>query len=111
MAKLPFSVSQENIIRIAAMCCLIVATEPECCSIGNSFLIDARRILADCVSSIRKAQRLSRGEIEGLAIGYIAALTYDFLGCSSRFSIRSCVGSSLCWRNGWSCALANSRLS
>ena len=32
IARMPFSVSQENIIRIAAICCLIVAVEPECCS-------------------------------------------------------------------------------
>jgi DNA-binding transcriptional LysR family regulator len=30
---------------------------------GKSFLIDARRILEDCEASIRKAQRISRGEI------------------------------------------------
>jgi hypothetical protein len=34
MARMPFSVSQKNIIRIAAMCCLIVAAEPECSSRG-----------------------------------------------------------------------------
>jgi DNA-binding transcriptional LysR family regulator len=47
---------------------------------GKSFLIDARRILEDCESSIRKAQRISRGEIGELAIGYMSALTHDFLG-------------------------------
>jgi DNA-binding transcriptional LysR family regulator len=47
---------------------------------GKSFLIDARRILEDCEASIRKAQRISRGEIGELAIGYISALTHDFLG-------------------------------
>jgi DNA-binding transcriptional LysR family regulator len=47
---------------------------------GKSFLIDARRILEDCDASIRKAQRISRGEIGELAIGYISALTHDFLG-------------------------------
>ena len=47
---------------------------------GKSFLIDARRILEDCYSSIRKAQRISRGEIGELAIGYISALTHDFFG-------------------------------
>jgi hypothetical protein len=30
---------------------------------GKSFLIDARRILEDCKASVRKAQRISRGEI------------------------------------------------
>jgi DNA-binding transcriptional LysR family regulator len=47
---------------------------------GKSFLIDARQILEDCHASIRKAQRISRGEIGELAIGYISALTHDFLG-------------------------------
>jgi DNA-binding transcriptional LysR family regulator len=47
---------------------------------GKSFLIDARRILGDCEGSIRKAQRISRGEIGELAIGYMSALTHDFLG-------------------------------
>jgi DNA-binding transcriptional LysR family regulator len=47
---------------------------------GKSFLIDARRILEDCGASIRKAQRISRGEIGELAVGYISALTHDFLG-------------------------------
>ena len=53
-----------------------VALTPE----GKSFLIDARRILEDCEVSIRKAQRISRGEIGEMAIGYMAALTHEFLG-------------------------------
>jgi DNA-binding transcriptional LysR family regulator len=47
---------------------------------GKSFLVDARRILEDCEASIRKAQRISRGEIGELAIGYMSALSHDFLG-------------------------------
>jgi DNA-binding transcriptional LysR family regulator len=47
---------------------------------GKSFLVDARRILEDCETSIKKAQRISRGEIGELAIGYMSALTHDFLG-------------------------------
>ena len=47
---------------------------------GKSFLVDARRILEDCDASIRKAQQISRGEIGELAIGYMSALTHDFLG-------------------------------
>jgi Bacterial regulatory helix-turn-helix protein, lysR family len=39
---------------------------------GKSLLIDARRILEDCEGSIRKAQRISRGEIGELAIGYMS---------------------------------------
>src|SRR5258705_4726162 len=47
---------------------------------GKAFLVDARRILEDCDASIKKAQRISRGEIGELAIGYMSALTHDFLG-------------------------------
>jgi DNA-binding transcriptional LysR family regulator len=47
---------------------------------GKSFLIDARRILEDCDASIRKAQRISRGEIGELAVGYMSALTHEFFG-------------------------------
>src|ERR1700741_2326574 len=45
---------------------------------GKAFLVDARRILEDCEASIKKAQRISRGEIGELAIGYMSALTHDF---------------------------------
>jgi len=47
---------------------------------GKAFLVDARRILEDCEASIKKAQRISRGEIGELSIGYMSALTHDFLG-------------------------------
>jgi DNA-binding transcriptional LysR family regulator len=47
---------------------------------GKSFLIDARSILEDRETSFRKAQRISRGEVGELAIGYISALTHEFLG-------------------------------
>src|SRR5271166_1786400 len=47
---------------------------------GKAFLVDARRILEDCDASIKKAQRISRGEIGELAVGYMSALTHDFLG-------------------------------
>src|SRR6202140_2902970 len=47
---------------------------------GKTLLIDARRILGDCEASIRKAQRISRGEIGEFAIGYMSALTHEFLG-------------------------------
>src|SRR6266576_6969966 len=46
----------------------------------KGFLVDARRILEDCGALIKKAQRISRGEIGELAIGYISSLTHDFLG-------------------------------
>ena len=47
---------------------------------GKSFLIDARKLLLDRESAIRKAQRISRGEIGELTIGYMAALTHEFSG-------------------------------
>jgi DNA-binding transcriptional LysR family regulator len=47
---------------------------------GKSFLIDTRSIIEDCEASIRKAQRISRGEIGELAIGYMSALTHEFFG-------------------------------
>src|SRR4029077_7515474 len=42
---------------------------------GKAFLGGARRILDDCETSIRKARRISRGEIGELAVGYMSALT------------------------------------
>jgi DNA-binding transcriptional LysR family regulator len=47
---------------------------------GKAFLVDGRRIIEDCDASVKKAQRISRGEIGELAIGYISALTHDFMG-------------------------------
>jgi DNA-binding transcriptional LysR family regulator len=47
---------------------------------GRSFLIDARRILEDCEVSIKKAQRISAARLGNLAIGYVSAMTHDFLG-------------------------------
>jgi DNA-binding transcriptional LysR family regulator len=47
---------------------------------GKAFLVDARRILEDCETSIKKAQRISRGELGELAVGYMSALTHDFMG-------------------------------
>jgi DNA-binding transcriptional LysR family regulator len=47
---------------------------------GRSFLVDAKLILEDCEAAIRKAQRISRGEIGELAVGYLPPLTHDFLG-------------------------------
>src|ERR1700730_11724920 len=47
---------------------------------GKAFLVDARRILEDCNASVRKAQRINRGEVGELAIGYMSALTHDFMG-------------------------------
>jgi DNA-binding transcriptional LysR family regulator len=50
---------------------------------GKALLVDANRILEDCDASISKAQRISRGEIGELSIGYMSPLTHDFLGKAS----------------------------
>ena len=47
---------------------------------GKAFLIDARGILESCDLAVKKAQRINRGELGELAVGHMAALTYDFLG-------------------------------
>jgi DNA-binding transcriptional LysR family regulator len=49
-------------------------------SAGHSFLIDAKAILEDCEAAVHKAQRISRGEIGELAIGYMTPLAHGFLG-------------------------------
>src|SRR4029077_7894659 len=45
---------------------------------GKAFLADARRILEDCDASIKKAQRISRGEIGELAVGIYLRLRTIF---------------------------------
>jgi DNA-binding transcriptional LysR family regulator len=52
-----------------------IAVTPE----GEAFLLDARRLLADCAQSVRAVQRLSRGEAGQLNIGYVANLYHDLL--------------------------------
>ncbi|HXM04348.1 MAG TPA: LysR substrate-binding domain-containing protein [Chthoniobacterales bacterium] len=47
---------------------------------GKAFLIDARGILEACDQAVKKAQRISRGELGELTVGHMAALTHDFLG-------------------------------
>jgi DNA-binding transcriptional LysR family regulator len=46
---------------------------------GESFLLDARRLLADCAQSVQAVQRLSRGRTEQLNIGYVANVYHDLL--------------------------------
>jgi DNA-binding transcriptional LysR family regulator len=46
---------------------------------GESFLLDARRLLADCAQSVLAVQRLSRGEAGQLNIGYVANVFHDLL--------------------------------
>ncbi len=46
---------------------------------GESFLLDARRLLAECAQSVQAVQRLSRGESGQLNIGYVANIYHDLL--------------------------------
>ena len=46
---------------------------------GESFLPDARRLLAECAQSVLAVQRLSRGEAGQLNIGYVANVYHDLL--------------------------------
>jgi DNA-binding transcriptional LysR family regulator len=46
---------------------------------GESFLLDARRLLAECAQSVQAVQRLSRGESRQLNIGYVANIYHDLL--------------------------------
>jgi DNA-binding transcriptional LysR family regulator len=46
---------------------------------GETFLIDARRLLAESARSVLAVQRLSRGETEELKIGYMASLYHDVI--------------------------------
>jgi DNA-binding transcriptional LysR family regulator len=62
---------------------------------GKAFLVDARRILEDCEASIKKAKRISRGEIGELAIRYMSALTHEFLGKSLEVWQLRCPGISI----------------
>ena len=43
---------------------------------GKAFLIDARGILEACDRAVKKAQRISRGELGELTLGHMAALTH-----------------------------------
>jgi len=47
---------------------------------GRVFLLDAKFILQTSEEAIKKAQRISRGEIGELVVGYLPAFTQDFLG-------------------------------
>jgi DNA-binding transcriptional LysR family regulator len=46
---------------------------------GESFLLDARRLLIECAQSVQSVQRLSRGEASQLNIGYVANVYHDLL--------------------------------
>ena len=46
---------------------------------GESFLLDAQRLVAECAQSVLAVQRLSRGEASQLNIGYVANIYHDLL--------------------------------
>jgi DNA-binding transcriptional LysR family regulator len=46
---------------------------------GESFLLDARRLLDECAQSVQAVQRLSRGASGQLNIGYVANIYHDLL--------------------------------
>jgi DNA-binding transcriptional LysR family regulator len=47
---------------------------------GRVFLLDAKFILQASEEAVKKAQRISRGEVGELVVGYLPAFTQDFLG-------------------------------
>src|SRR5712692_3838118 len=57
---------------------------------GRSFLIDARRLVAQSLESVQAVQRLSRGETGQLNLGYLSKFNFDVLpGTLLEFS-RAC---------------------
>jgi DNA-binding transcriptional LysR family regulator len=46
---------------------------------GRSFLIDARRLVAQSLESVQAVQRLSRGETGQLNLGYLSKFNFDLL--------------------------------
>ena len=57
---------------------------------GESFLLDARRLLDECAQSVQAVQRLSRGEASQLNIGYIANIYHDLLPVTLGTFRRAC---------------------
>src|ERR1700678_1690258 len=47
---------------------------------GKAFLIDARQILEACDQAVKKAQRISRGELGELTVGHRGALPHASRG-------------------------------
>src|SRR6266481_8177370 len=57
---------------------------------GESFLLDARRLLAECAQSVLAVQRLSRGEASQFNIGYVANLYHDLLPATLEAFRKAC---------------------
>jgi len=57
---------------------------------GESFLLDARRLLAERVQSVQAVQRLSRGETSQLNIGYVANVYHNLLPVTLGTFRRAC---------------------
>ena len=57
---------------------------------GEAFLLDTRRLLAECAQSVQAVQRLSAGESGQLNIGYIANVYHDLLPATLGAFRRAC---------------------
>jgi DNA-binding transcriptional LysR family regulator len=57
---------------------------------GKSFLVDARRLLALSVESVKSVQRFSRGETSQLNLGYLFKFNFDFLPATLTTLYQTC---------------------
>ena len=62
---------------------------------GESFLLDARRLVAECAQSVLAVQRLSRGEAGQLNIGYVANIYHDLLPATLGAFRKACPATAL----------------
>jgi DNA-binding transcriptional LysR family regulator len=62
---------------------------------GESFVLDARRLLDECAQSVLAVQRLSRGEEGQLNIGYVANVYHDLLPATLGAFRKACPGTAL----------------
>jgi DNA-binding transcriptional LysR family regulator len=62
---------------------------------GESFLLDARRLVDECARSVLAVQRLSRGETGQLNIGYVANGYHDLLPATLEAFRKACPRSGL----------------
>ena len=57
---------------------------------GKSFLVDAKRLLALSVESVKSVQRFSRGETSQLNLGYLFKFNFDFLPATLTTLYQTC---------------------
>jgi DNA-binding transcriptional LysR family regulator len=62
---------------------------------GESFLLDARRLVDECARSVLAVQRLSRGEAGQLNIGYVANVYHDLLPATLGAFRKACPSTAL----------------